>query len=525
MGKKSLSRAEAELIKARDRAFTYRNTFENIIELVNCLNTVSQLYSQEDRLAEAISSRKESVFNVANLARLRPQDVLIQRFQFTGLIQLGELYLQIGDHKAAEHAFRDGLLKTRSVAARFPTDLDCQYDMFSALILLAEILDAQGDMQNAFDVYVDALGVARTYSKLKLPTRTRQQNLISFSLRRIGMLLRGAGELRGARGAFREAVSITKAEAAAYPHDLQCRYELAQDLTQLASILSDSGEYDGAVKEFELALTVLRATGNSSPAATDCDELAGTILLQLAEIHAAYDNRISARRTYRAAIGVAREMVKISDSSYDAMKFLAHCLDEAAYDILEDEAYGECAAILREVVILSRRLLPFEPDSEFMQHRFSNQLKNLMDCEFALSNEEAAYEAALERCDFDEHLVEANVDDYVAKWRLADGLIDLCRWLDDHEKIQELNIALGLMESLEEKGRLPSHQREKLDTVRLTFAEMKESRSFCNTRYQCQCRDAQQKVKDKGYPSGEKHSAQKLIYLFRKQLPARMYGN
>jgi len=212
MGRKLLSRAETELLKARDRAFSYRNTFDNILDLVHCLNAVSELYAEEERLAEAISTRKESIASVSSLAKMRPQEVLLQRFQWSGLGQLGDLYVRLGDYKAAEHAFRDGLLKTRSVAARFPSDANCQFDMFSALVQLADVLDKQGEVQGSFDVYVDALGVARTYSKLKLPAKVREQNPITFALRRIGMLCENCGEMAGARDAYNEAMSITKAE-------------------------------------------------------------------------------------------------------------------------------------------------------------------------------------------------------------------------------------------------------------------------------------------------------------------------
>ena len=469
MGRNTLSRAEADLIKARDRAVSYRNTFDNILDLVICLNGVSELYADEDRLAEAIAARKESIANVASLAKAKPQELLIQRSQWLGLFQLGDLYVRLGDKKAAEHAYRDGLLKTRSVAARFPHDFECQYDMFSALVQLADALDRQGEAQEAFDVYVDALAVARTYCKVKPATKVREQNPIAFVLRRIGRFCHSYGEFTGARDAFNEAVSIIKAESANYPSDLRCRFELAQDLTHLACVLSTIGDYEAAVRKFELALTVLRATGNSTLQVTDCDELAGTILLQLASVHAEHGNRPAARRTYRAAVATCREMVKFSDGAFDTLKFLAHCLDEAVNDMLEDNVYEDTVVILRELTALNRRLLPFEPNSEHVQHRFSGNLRNLMECEKALGNVEAAYEATRERCAYDKKLLEANANNYVAQWRLADGLMDLCQWLDRDERMTQARIVFALMEKLEEKGRLPSHQKEQLEALRNCF--------------------------------------------------------
>ncbi len=281
---------------------------------------------------QAAAARHRSTAALAlearNRSRLETDEVIARYEEVTRLdpnvdndwLQLAELYFSVGRRAEAV-----------SAAERVQTLTTSYWARSSARALIADILLAQGDSQDALAVYESILAnhvrifsadssslgvgtrVYRVLDKIGEAYLTRQdyasalerfelalllaerlsesdpqsaelERYVSVSVTKIGDVLERQGDLDGALSRYRRGLEIFERLSAADPASLDDASNVAASLSRIGGLLIRQGDLDGALVLYRRSLEIAERLSAADPASVDLARSVYTSSLRLGDL-------------------------------------------------------------------------------------------------------------------------------------------------------------------------------------------------------------------------------------------------
>jgi tetratricopeptide (TPR) repeat protein len=142
------------------------------------------------------------------------------------------MLLREGELPQARKAYEDGLLISKTLAEKAPSNVQAQRDLSISYERLGDLLVSETELPQARKAYKDGLRIRKTLAE-KDPSNAQAQRDLSISFNKMGDLLVREGELPQARIAFEDGLRIRKTLAEKEPTNAQAQSDLAWSHWQL----------------------------------------------------------------------------------------------------------------------------------------------------------------------------------------------------------------------------------------------------------------------------------------------------
>jgi tetratricopeptide (TPR) repeat protein len=214
---------------------------------------------------------------------------------------LGDAALKAGTIEEAERAKRRYLALAR--------EENSELDVLAADIELGDVMTAENNLTQAFDLYTEALGLARKLRAASPGDMERARN-VSVCLDGIGGVLSAQGDLEGALKLFRESLEIRRKRYDEDKNNEVRAHDVLVSLEQIGGVLQAQGDLVGALKNYREDLEISRilsARDNSRA------EWARAVLVSVNKI----GNVLSLQGDVEGALKHYREALDISNTLYE----------------------------------------------------------------------------------------------------------------------------------------------------------------------------------------------------------------
>ena len=226
------------------------------------------------------------------------------------LNQIGDLDVARGDLTAAQGAFKDAQaileralrsIQDDAVKAQIRRDLSVSHDR------IGDVTRAQGRLDEALDAYRAALEIAKALAAAD-PGNAQSRRDLSVSWSRIGVTAMARGRLDEARKAFDAWRELIEQLCADDPGNADWRRDLAMSHTNIGDVARAQGRLDAALAAYRAGLEIAEALAAADPGNAEWRRGLSISHNKIGDVARAQGRLDEALAAYRAALEIAKAL-------------------------------------------------------------------------------------------------------------------------------------------------------------------------------------------------------------------------
>jgi hypothetical protein len=312
-------------------------------------------------------------------------------------LRIGVIHYRLGEHRAAEEAYRHAQVLYAQLATDFPMQFDFRQRLARSSNNLGNLLKDAGRLPEAESAYREALAV-QTQLAADFHTRPDCRGDLARSHNNLGVLLRTTGRPKEAESAYREALILQQQLAADFPSQPDFRHELAGSHHNLGVLFQRTGRLQEAEVAYREALSLKKQLAADFPTRPDFrQDLAkhhhnlGVLLTDTGRLQ-------EAEAAYREALSLKKQLAADFPSRPDFRQDLAMSYNSLGLLLADTGRPKEAEAAYHEALTLQRQLaadFPSQPDFRHELAGSHHNLGTLLSTTDRVQEAEAAYREAL----------------------------------------------------------------------------------------------------------------------------------
>jgi serine/threonine-protein kinase len=408
---------------------------------------------EEGGTAEAKNQYEIAHDLARQVAEAHPDSAEARRDLAVSHNKLGDVYLRLGDSKAALDAYKKGLEVSQRVADADPTSPEAQRDLSASHLFLGDAYLRLGDSKAALDNYTKALEVRRRLADAD-PANAQARRDLAVSHGRLGDVYVRLGDSKAALEQFRQDLEVSQRLADADPTSARARRDLAICHDRLSDVYREQGDNPTALEHDKQALDIRQRLADADPTSAQAQRDLAVSHERLGDLYLRLEDNTAARDSFRKVLDVSQRLADADPASAQAQRDLAlvrNKLGEVSLRLGDSKAAQDH---YRKGLEICQRLADADPSSAQAQRdlavshdRLGDVCLVLGDAKAALSHYKHVQEVCQRLADADEASAEARRDLAVShnkmgdvSLRLGDGTaarqayqkgLDICRRLAD----------------------------------------------------------------------------------------------
>jgi serine/threonine-protein kinase len=335
-----------------ERALAYSNaldpaqlTPEELLRNAKALHQLVQVRIAQGSLDAALDAAKRSSRFTDAAAKRAPQSPDVQFGAATSHFWIANVHRLRGElPQALTHAtaYRDG---TAKLAAAHPENREYQAERDYGQAAVATILELQGDLVRAAEVYESSVAQRRARVIADASAANRAQ--LAVALNKLGFVRQRLGALAAARRHFEEELSIYQALITADPAQKRWRDKLATAHSYLGGLLDALGDDAGAIAQRRSELAITTELNEHDPANADWHRNLAIARMRFGDLLRRRGDGAGALAHITAAEGMLEELVGRKDARKSWKKDLAVVRTTYARALLAGGRSAEAVRVAR----------------------------------------------------------------------------------------------------------------------------------------------------------------------------------
>jgi tetratricopeptide (TPR) repeat protein len=352
-GLRRISRSAATAAQVDRSVEATHNEMGDIFVLLGDTKAAQAQYQEGHRIAR-------------HLAAAFPADAVAQRDLSASYHKVGDAALLVGDARAARDAYREALGILRKLAEADPASAVARRDLSVAYHNVGDAALQLGDAPAALDAYQKGLEVARKLAEAG-PASAKARRDLSISYNKVGDAALQLGDARAARDAYGKGLEVVRRLAESDPASAVARRDLYVSYDKVGNVSMELGDAPAARDAYGKGLEVARKLAAADPGSAVARRDLSISHIKVGDAALRLGDARAARDSYREALGIRRRLAEADTASAVARRDLSisHSkVGDAALRLGDARAAGDA---YREALGIRRRLAEANPANAVAQ--------------------------------------------------------------------------------------------------------------------------------------------------------------
>jgi serine/threonine-protein kinase len=276
--------------------------------------------------------------------------------------EMGDIFVLLGDTKAAQAQYQEGHRIARQLAAAYPADAVAQRDLSASSHKVGDAALLLGDPRTARDAYEEALGILRNLAAAD-PANAVAQRDLSVAYNNKGNASLELGDARAARDAYQKGLEIARQLAEVSPASAQAWRDLSISYNKVGDAALRLGDAPAAREAYGKALEVVRRLAGAAPASAVARRDLYVSYNNVGNANLELGDARAARDAYQKGQEVARRLAEDDPTSAVAQRDLSISCNKVGNVALRLGDAPAALAAYREALRIRRRLAEGDPAS------------------------------------------------------------------------------------------------------------------------------------------------------------------
>ena len=310
---------------------------------------------------QALSVAQEAAKIFERLAGAEPDRADYQRDLSVSYERLGDLLRALGQGETARGYYEKDLAIAERLAGAEPDRADYQRDLSVSYNKLGDLLRALGQGETARGYYEESLAIRERLAGAE-PDRADYQRDLSVSYNKLGDLLRALGQGETARGYYEQSLTIRERLAGAEPDRADYQRDILVPYHRLGDLLMALGQSETARGYYEKALVIAERLAGAEPERADHQRNLSVAYEKLGDLLRALGQGETARGYYENSLAIRERLAGAEQDRADYQRDLS-VSNEKLGNLLSAQGQGETArGYYQQSLAIRERLAGAEPD-------------------------------------------------------------------------------------------------------------------------------------------------------------------